>query len=52
MKKQYISPEMDVLLLELSDIITASGPIGGGGGGSVEKPGDDDDFGFFNINWN
>ena len=25
MKKRYISPEMEILLLELSDIITTSG---------------------------
>jgi hypothetical protein len=32
MKKQYESPVLEVLVLEQSDIITASNPIGGGFG--------------------
>lgn len=46
MKKRYISPEMEILLLELSDIITTSGGTvsdgnGAGGGGDM---GDLDDW--------
>lgn len=39
MKKKYVSPELEVLLLEQSDIITRS-PIGGDGSGDL-GPGDD-----------
>lgn len=41
MKKKYVSPELEILLLEQSDIITNS-PIGGVGGGDT---GPDDEFG-------
>lgn len=52
MKKTYISPELEILLLQISDVITASGLIGGGGGGGdIENPGDGDDFEFFNLGW-
>lgn len=41
-KKKYIAPELELLLLEQSDIITASvgGTIGGDGG-------EEDEFGSF-----
>lgn len=37
MKKEYLSPELDVMLLETSDIITASvsGDPGDQGGGNI-----------------
>ena len=40
MKKKYVSPELEILLLEQSDIITSS-RIGGTGTGDT---GPDDDF--------
>ena len=47
MKKGYISPEMDVLLLELSEIITASGGEASGGQGS----GGGGNLGEFDPDW-
>ena len=46
MKKRYISPEMEILLLELSDIITTSGGTvsGGNGAGVGGDMGDLDDW--------
>ena len=54
MKKKYIAPEAEILLLRLSDIIVAS-VLDGGAGGDVENGGEDDDFGdigFMNEDWN
>ncbi len=49
MKKKYISPKIDILLLRISDVITAS-PAGGAGGDD-----DDDDHDTpidqFNYGW-
>ena len=42
-KKKYIAPEMDLLLLEQADIITAS--VGGTGG---NLGGEEDGFGDYN----
>lgn len=39
MKKQYTAPDLEILLLELSDIITASMP-----GAGAENPLPDDDL--------
>lgn len=52
MKKKYIAPNAEILLLEVSDVIIASG-----GSASGENGAYDDDFGDFgnavNIdNWN
>lgn len=44
MKKQYISPELDILLLESADVITAS-PVDGGGAGGGNLGGEFDDWG-------
>ena len=51
-RKQYIAPELELLILEQTDIITVSGPEAGGlipnpGGGSSgsEHPGVEDNFG-------
>lgn len=45
MKKKYISPELDILLLEQSDIITTSGgEVSGGAGGGGVNPGAPDPF--------
>ncbi|MBQ8324522.1 MAG: hypothetical protein IJX82_05190 [Clostridia bacterium] len=38
MKKKYVSPELEILLLELTDIITTS-PVGGDNSGDL-GPGD------------
>jgi len=46
MKKEYVAPDMELLLLEQEDIITAS-PIGlgTGGVGNQQHVGDRDHFG-------
>ncbi len=48
-KKKYIAPDLDLLILEQSDIITVSGGTGG------EYGGEEDPFGnvggFFNGDW-
>lgn len=55
MKKKYIAPEAEILLLRLSDIIVASLLDGGAGGGDGGTDGEDDDYGdvgFINEDWN
>lgn len=47
MKKKYISPEMEILLLELSDIITNSGGEVSDGFGA----GTSDDMGELDPDW-
>ena len=45
-KKQYSAPELDLLILEQTDIITNSPPVSGGvGGGTGENPGIEDNWG-------
>jgi hypothetical protein len=39
-KKKYVAPELELLLLEQSDIITASGGTIGGDGGEEDEFGD------------
>lgn len=47
-KKQYFAPELDLLSLEQTDIITSSsGEVSGGVGGSGENSGVGDGFGDF-----
>ena len=42
-KNDYISPEVEIILLELSDIVTNSGQPGGGEGpGGIIDPGEDE----------
>lgn len=38
MKKEYLAPEMEILLLESADIITASGEQGGFPGTDTSGP--------------
>ena len=46
MKKKYVSPELEVLILEQTDIITSSPTTSGGTGGSTgTTPGFEDDLG-------
>lgn len=44
MKKKYYAPTAEKLLLQIDDIIVASGLVDGGAGGAIEMPGVDDDF--------
>jgi hypothetical protein len=48
-KKQYFAPELELLILEQTDIITNSPPVSGGIGGGTggSNPGGGDDFGDF-----
>ena len=52
-RKQYIAPELELLILEQTDIITVSGAGGGnpaeggiGGSGGSENSGVEDNFGW------
>lgn len=45
MKKQYLTPELEVLLLDLADVITASRP-----GTDVENPLPDDELDGITLN--
>ena len=44
MQKKYESPEMDVIELEVSDAIVASGGSFGPDGGGIIGPGDESDW--------
>ena len=48
-KKKYIAPDLDLLILEQSDIITVSGGVSGGYGGEEDPFGNVG--GFFDSDW-